>query len=310
MTPRVVVIAGPTATGKSNLAIKIARAVDGVVINADSQQRYKDLPILSARPTSEDTESVPHKLFGDLSANEIGSAAEWAQKAAGEIAAAGAAGTHSIVVGGTGLYLRALMEGLNDIPAVPDDVRAEAERYLAQVGNDKFHASLKSRDPKTAACIKPGDTHRLLRAWTVFEATDRPLSDWHEVPPTPPLRAMYYPILILPSREPLYAACDDRFDDMIEKGAVEELRAFFATGGSPQSSVMRMLGARELEKHISGELTLDAAISAAKTSTRQYAKRQVTWFRHQFKAKEQLNAAPSGENAEAVLINIRQFLAI
>ncbi len=308
VTSRVVVVAGPTATGKSSLAVKIAREFSGVVINADSQQRYKDLPTLSARPTPQDMNGVPHKLFGDLGPEEIGSAAEWAQKAAAEINIAQAAEKLPVVVGGTGLYLRALMDGLNDIPPVPEDVRKDAEKLLAHIGNADLHERLKNSDPKTARDVKPSDTHRLLRAWTVFEATGKPLSEWRDVRPTPPLFAKYLSILILPAREDLYASCNSRFDGMIHGGAVEELKNFFATGGSPHASVMKMLGARELSQFLTGELTLDAAITAAKTSTRHYAKRQVTWFRHQFEADAQLDASPTEETAEIILAKIHQFL--
>lgn len=304
-----VVIAGPTATGKSSLATDIAREFGGVVINADSQQRYKDLKILSARPTASDMAGIPHKLYGDFGPNDVGSAAEWAEKAAGEIKHAVENALLPIVVGGTGLYLRALMDGLVDIPPIPINVRDAAEALCAEIGNDELYARLKNRDPETARNLAAGDTHRLLRAWTVLEVTGVSISEWRAAPVKPPLRAKYHSIVMSPAREALYDACNKRFDEMIKKGALDELKVFFDAGGASTSLVMKMLGARELARALLAEMTLDAAIAAAKAATRQYAKRQVTWFRHQFKETETINAPLSGEIEGKLFSNIRQFLA-
>lgn len=306
--PHVVVVAGPTASGKSHLAVKMAGEFDGIVINADSQQRYRDLQTLSARPKPEDMAGVPHKLFGDLGPDEQGSAAEWAKKAADEINSTAARAQLPIVVGGTGLYLRALMDGLIDVPPIPTEVRKSSGALLAEIGNDEFYALLKARDPDTAGNLAPGDTHRLLRAWTVMEATGIPLSEWRAAPPSPPLCAKYYSILMMPEREGLYRACDMRFSDMVENGAAEELRVFLSGEGTLDMPIMKMLGARELADYISGDAPLDAAITAAQQATRNYAKRQVTWFRHQFDADETLNARLSEKIAGEIFSGVHQFL--
>lgn len=189
--PRVLIIAGPTASGKSALALVLAEEFGGVIINADSQQRYADLRILTSRPSADDETRIPHRLFGDLNITDSSSAAEWALKAAAEIQTAVAAGKFPILVGGTGLYFRALMEGLTDMTAVPAETRGAARALLDSIGHEAFHGRLAARDPLTAARLNPGDTQRMLRAWEVVEATGRPLSAWHEAPPTPPLTATY-----------------------------------------------------------------------------------------------------------------------
>jgi tRNA dimethylallyltransferase len=306
--PHVVVVAGPTATGKSRLAVKIASEFGGVVINADSQQRYFDLQVLSARPRSEDMAGVLHKLFGVLGPDEQGSAAEWARKAADEINDAAASKQLPIIVGGTGLYLRALMDGLIDVPPIPTEVRKSSDVLLAEIGNDEFYARLKDRDPATTNNLVPGDTHRLLRAWAVMEATGIPLSEWRDAPPSPPLRAKYHSILMMPEREKLYEACDTRFKAMVNNGVIDELIAFLDDGGSLTMPIMKMLGARELAGYLSGDVPLDVSIASAQQATRNYAKRQVTWFRHQFDADEILNEQLTEKNAGEIFSGIRQFL--
>ncbi|MEQ9448814.1 MAG: tRNA (adenosine(37)-N6)-dimethylallyltransferase MiaA [Rhodospirillaceae bacterium] len=307
--PKVVVVAGPTASGKSRLAMDIATRFDGVIINADSQQRYGQLKILSAFPSAADMNAAPHQLFGDLAPEETGSAAEWASKAAQEIRDASAGSRLPIVVGGTGFYLRALMEGMADIPPVPNDVRRAGEQLLAKIGNAKFHERLVARDPATVARLAPGDTQRLLRAWEVVEATGVPLSDWHTVPSAPPIFARYFKVVILPPREDLYAACNARFQDMVAAGAVNELRAFLNGGGSSSMPIMRILGARELRAHLAGEIGLGDAIASAQTATRQYAKRQVTWFKHQFSGDKLLETVPRDAACAAVCSDVEGFLS-
>ena len=306
--PHVIVVAGPTATGKSRLAVKIAGKFDGVVINADSQQRYDDLSILSAQPSPADMAGVPHKLFGDLGPGESGSAAEWAGKAAGEISRAVASAQLPIIVGGTGLYLRALIDGLIDIPPIPINFRKSAEALLADIGREALHACLKIRDPVTADRLALGDTQRLLRAWEVVEATGTPLSEWHTTPTSPLLRAKYYSILTVPPREELYEACDMRFHEMVKNGAVNEVRQLLKAGGSLDMPVMKILGARELAAYLSGHATLNAAIAVAQTATRHYAKRQVTWFRHQFSSDQAINTKFSETLYDKTFSNIRHFL--
>ena len=282
--PRVVVVAGPTASGKSSLALAIAEEFSGVIINADSQQRFADLRILTARPSPADEARVPHRLFGDLGATESGSAAEWATKAATEITAATARNQRAILVGGTGLYFRALMEGLNDMPAVPVAVRAEAKRLRDDIGPAAFHAQLAARDPASAARLNPGDSQRVLRAWEVIEATGQPLSVWQQAPAKPPLTARYVSIVLMPPREDLYAACDARLAAMIAGGALAEVQALLHRGLDLSTGVGKALGVADLAAALRGEVALEQAVILVQTATRQYAKRQMTWFRNQFNA--------------------------
>jgi tRNA dimethylallyltransferase len=279
----VVVIGGPTASGKSALALDIAEECGGTVINADSMQIYAELPVLTARPGPEDEARVPHRLYGVLPADERCSAARWRALALAEIASAHAAGRLPVVVGGTGLYLRALMQGLADIPPVPDAVRAEARALQVRLGSPGLHARLAERDPVTAARLEPGDTQRLIRAWEVLEATGRSITDWQRDPvegPPPDLR--FVPVMVDPPRDRLYAVCNARFEAMIARGALDEVRALDARGFDPDLPAMKALGVPELRRHLRGELTLDEAVALAQQATRRYAKRQVTWFRHQF----------------------------
>lgn len=304
--PSVIVVAGPTAVGKSRLAVEIARAMDGIVINADSQQQYRDLPILSARPTLCDMTGIQHKLFGDLGPKDTSSAVEWADKAAREISDTVNRGKIPIVVGGTGLYLRALMEGLVDIPPVPREVRAAAVAILDDIGHAAFYERLKKRDPVIAQRISPSDTHRMIRAWEVAEATEMPLSNWQATPASPPVKAKYHSVVIMPQREVLYQACDDRFLEMVGKGAVEELRVFLESEGALDMPIMKMLGARELASHLSGEMSLNDAMAAAQTATRHFAKRQVTWFKNNFSTNCMIKMKYSENIKEEILPNIRR----
>ncbi|AWK86839.1 tRNA (adenosine(37)-N6)-dimethylallyltransferase MiaA [Azospirillum thermophilum] len=281
----VVVIGGPTASGKSGMALDIAEAFGGTVVNADSMQLYADLSVLTARPGPEDLARVPHRLYGVLPAAERGSAARWRDMALAEIAAARAAGRLPVVVGGTGLYLRALMQGLSAVPAIPEEVRRAAHARLAELGGEAFRAELVARDPDSAR-LHAGDTTRLTRAWEVLEATGRPLSHWQAATAQgAPEGLRFHVVVIDPPRDALYANCDRRFDLMIGQGALEEVRHLDALQReqrlAPDLPVLKALGVPELRRHLHGELPLEAAVELAKQSTRRYAKRQVTWFRHQ-----------------------------
>jgi tRNA dimethylallyltransferase len=278
----VIVVGGPTASGKSALALDLAEEFGGTVINADSMQIYRDLSVLTARPSAADEARAPHRLYGALPGSERCSAARWQAMALEEIRAANAAGRVPIVVGGTGLYLRALMEGLADIPPVPASIRAWSRDLQASVGSPGLHALLAERDPETAARLKPGDTQRLLRAMEVLEATGRSITAWQSDPVAgPPAGLRFLPIVVDPPREALYATCDGRFDRMIELGALDEVRALMALGPPPDLPVMKALGVPELSSYLRGETDLPAAAAIARQSTRRYAKRQGTWFRHQ-----------------------------
>lgn len=275
----VVVIGGPTASGKSALALKVAEAFGGVVINADSMQVYRELTILTARPEAEDLARAPHRLYGVLPAAERGSAAWWRAAALEEIAAAG--DRLPIVVGGTGLYLRALMQGLAEIPPIPDEIRAESKRLFAERGGEAFRADLVARDPASAK-LDANDITRLTRAWEVLEATGRPLTAWQQdAAHGAPEGLHFLTVVLTPPREALYAACDRRFGQMMQRGALAEAQALDALGLDPELPAMKALGVPELRRFLHGEATLEDAVLKARQTTRNYAKRQLTWFRHQ-----------------------------
>lgn len=303
------VIAGPTASGKSALALKLAEARDGVIINADSQQRYRDFPILTAQPTQAEQARVPHRLFSNLASDALSTAAEWAAKAAAEIDAVAHARGLPIVVGGTGLYLRTLMEGLADIPPVPAEVREAARALMADIGNAAFHQQLAARDAVAAARIPPGNTQRLIRAWEVIEATGRPLSVWQQTAVTPVYAASYVRILLLPPRADIVEACETRFAAMLAQGARAEVAAALAKGVTRAMPAMNALGARELADVIEGHSDLESAVAAAQIATRQYAKRQSTWFRHQFDADLTLHRRPDGESFAKARDAVAAFLS-
>jgi tRNA dimethylallyltransferase len=277
--PPVIVIGGPTASGKSALALALAERLHGVIVNADSMQLYAALPILSASPERAMMAVASHRLYGVLPPNETSTAAAWCGLARREIAAALQRGRQPIVVGGTGLYLEALTQGLSDIPPVPEDVRLRARAELATMGNPAFHARLVAADPASAH-LAAGDSHRILRAWEVLQATARPLSDWQSE------RSgaggfSFRCVAIIPPRDALYRACDARFQHMMGQGALSEVEALILGGGEAWPA-MRTLGARPLADHIKGLIDRETAIALAQAATRQYAKRQTTWFRNRF----------------------------
>ncbi|WP_158043949.1 tRNA (adenosine(37)-N6)-dimethylallyltransferase MiaA [Skermanella pratensis] len=306
----VVVVGGPTASGKSALALDLAEEFGGTVINADSMQIYAELPVLTARPTAADEARAPHRLYGALSAAERCSAARWQALALAEIREAHKAGRLPIVVGGTGLYIRALMEGLADIPPIPEAVRASVRERRETLGGPGLHALLAGRDPATAARLKPGDSQRLSRALEVLEATGRSITDWQSDPAAgPPPGLRFVPFVVDPPRGALYAACDRRFDAMMERGALDEVRALLELGLSPGLPAMKALGVPELSAYLRGEGGLEDAVAAAKTATRRYAKRQGTWFRHQLgpaHGSHVINAQDSESMQQAVRNIIRK----
>jgi len=306
--PRVIIVAGPTASGKSALALSLAEGLNGTVINADSIQCYRDLPILSARPTPAEEERAPHRLYGILGPTEMLSATSWATKAADEIKAAVNQGRQVIVTGGTGFYLKALVEGLADIPAVPVEVRAATQELLKSIGVEALHARLMACDPVTASRLKPTDKQRIARAWEVFEATETPLSTWQAQPTIPPIAAQFINVAIQPARAELNLACDNRFLAMLHAGALEDVRLLLSSGVPSTAPVMRALGAQELARHLSGELSLAEATTLAQTATRQYAKRQTTWFRHQFHADYRIETKYSESLMEKIFPDIRRML--
>jgi tRNA dimethylallyltransferase len=276
--PPLIVLAGPTASGKSTLALELAELFGGTIVNADSLQVYRDLPILSAQPDPPAKERVPHRLYGYLDAAERGSVGRWRDLAVTEIAAVHRAGGLPFVVGGTGLYLRALQHGMVVIPAIPPAIRAEAEELCRALGTGEFRERLAELDP--VAATRFSDRQRLVRAYEVVRTTGMPIGEWQkEKPEMAPYR--FRTILMLPPRAALYAACDARLLAMLAAGGLDEAKALAARGLSPELPAMKALGIPDLLRHLRGEVGLDQAITAAQRATRRYAKRQITWFRHQ-----------------------------
>jgi tRNA dimethylallyltransferase len=305
--PPVVIIAGPTASGKSALAVGLAEMFGGTVINADALQVYRELPILAAWPEPAAMSLVPHRLYGVLDAAERGSAGLWREAALDEIAASHRAGRLPIVVGGTGLYLRALRDGLAAIPPIPPETRATAATLYEELDGERFRAELLRLDPETAALLPAGDRQRLTRAFEVVHATGIPIGAWRrQKPEKAPYR--FATILLMPPREALYAACDARFLQMIEAGALAEAASLAARELSPDLPAMKGVGVPELLRHLRGEISLDEAIALATRETRRYAKRQTTWFRHQMAAELCLNEQYSESLLRCSCHFVDQFL--
>lgn len=275
---RALLIAGPTASGKSALAVDLARQWNGVIINADAIQVYSELRILTARPLPEEEAAAPHRLYGHVSGRESYSVARWLEEAVAEMNAAWEAGRLPVVTGGTGLYFRALERGLAEIPPIHEAVRRRWRNYS---GN--LHDELKARDPAMAERLAPGDRQRLARALEVIEATGRSLLDWQrEGEQGAPLAGVEAERIYMDvPRDELYDRADLRFDQMIKAGALDEVRAVMDF--DPELPMMRAIGVPELLRHLRGEITLEDAVAAAKTATRNYIKRQLTWWRGQMK---------------------------
>ena len=276
--PPVALIAGPTASGKSALALRLAEATGGAIVNADSAQVYRDLPILSAAPSAEDRKRAEHLLYGVLDGVQPCSAADWAEMAKAEIARIHGEGRLPILVGGTGLYLRTLLDGIAPVPMIDAEIRASVRGK----GASENLAELMPLDPVTATTLNPGDTTRIARALEVVKSTGRTLKDWQQqreggIGNEIGLRSL----VLLPPRPWLYERCDLRFAQMIERGAVKEVEALMARQLDPNLPVMRAIGVSELGAHLRSELTIEQAIAAGQQATRRYAKRQYTWFAHQ-----------------------------
>jgi len=286
----VLLIAGPTASGKSALALDLAERLGGEIVNADALQLYADLRVLTARPTPEDEARAPHHLFGMADGADGWSVGRWLDAALPVLADIAARGRRAIVAGGTGLYFSALTRGLADVPSVPTAVREAAAETFAQLGEEAFRAILAERDPKAAARIAPGDRQRLLRAYEVAEATGRALTDWQADTHAPLAPGRWRAVVLEPPREMLYARCDGRLEAMIEAGALEEVRILINRGLKPTAPVMKAVGVRELAAHLAGERTLAEAVALAQQETRRYAKRQMTWFRNQTPDWPRLNS--------------------
>jgi tRNA dimethylallyltransferase len=276
--PPVALIAGPTASGKSALALALAERRGGTLINADSAQVYADLRIISARPTRDEEARAPHSLYGYADAAEACSAAEWAAAAKAEIAAAHRAGRLPILVGGTGLYIRTLVDGIAPVPGIAPDVRASIRAMPVA----EAFASLAREDPEAAARLRPSDTTRVARALEVVRSTGRPLASWQsERSGGIAGYVALLPLLLLPPRPWLHARCDARFEAMMADGGIQEVRVLLDRGLSPALPAMRAIGVREIGAFLRGELGREAALAAGRAATRRYAKRQYTWFNNQ-----------------------------
>jgi len=310
--PQLILIGGPTASGKSALALDIARRENGVVINADAMQVYRGLPVLTAQPEGraqglglraqgDPSSSVPHELYEIFDPSERSSAGKWLALAREAIERCVQAGRTPILAGGTGLYFKALIEGLADIPSIPEAAREAAQRLYDELGHDGFRAKLAERDPESAARIKVNDRQRLVRAYEVVAHTGKTIGEWQtqgsgvrascfakatqdKQGPRLVDRFEIARRLVMPEREALYAACDARFLKMMENGAVEEVRALLARGLDPALPAMKILGVREIAAYLRGACTREDAIAKAQQATRNYAKRQVTWLRGQWGA--------------------------
>ncbi|MGA7545635.1 MAG: tRNA (adenosine(37)-N6)-dimethylallyltransferase MiaA [Methyloceanibacter sp.] len=278
--PEAVLIAGPTASGKSSVALDLAARFRGTVINADSMQVYGELHVLTARPGAADRARAPHRLYGMAPATQAYSVGRWLADVAAAIEEARKDARLPILVGGTGLYFKALTEGLAAVPDIPDELRRYWRAEADRLGPAALHQALAARDPGMAARLKPSDPQRVLRALEVIDATGVSLGEWQGSNAAPLLAGeAALKLVIAPEREPLYAAIDARFDRMLEGGAIEEVRALVGCGLDDGLPAMRAHGVRELAAFLAGTASLDAAAAKAKTESRRYAKRQMSWLR-------------------------------
>jgi tRNA dimethylallyltransferase len=279
---RAILIAGPTASGKSALALDIARRVGGAVVNADSMQVYRDLRIVTARPTREEEAQVPHLLFGQVDAAVNYSVGRYLADLETALTELEDRGLVPVVTGGTGMYFKAALYGLSDIPAVPQEVRAQVRAAAEGKSPQTLHAELAEKDPETAALLRPTDPQRILRALEVFAATGRPLASFQGPRKAPLLDATQCPAFFLaPDRETLYVRIDARFDKMMEAGALDEVARLRDRTLDPALPAMRAHGVPGLIAYLDGRMSLDEAIARGKLDTRHYAKRQFTFARHQ-----------------------------
>jgi tRNA dimethylallyltransferase len=291
--PKICVIGGPTASGKSALALELAEKHNGIIINADSMQVYDGLPILTAQPPQDDKDAHPHEFYGHLHPNDDCSAGNWKEAVEPRIHEILAAGKTPIIVGGSGLYINALLYGLSPIPDIPDEIRAAASAKQKKLGNPAFHAALAERDPIMAQRLDPFNTARLVRAWEVLEFSGKSLSEWQKLPPVaPPPDWQFDVTLVMPEREILYDRCNKRLEWMVENGVLEELQKFntrIKNGDiKPNALLCHALGAKPLTAYLEGDMTKKDAINRAQGETRRYAKRQVTWFKHQLKENKNI----------------------
>jgi tRNA dimethylallyltransferase len=302
--PRIsaLLIAGPTASGKSALAIRVAQATGGVVVNADSMQVYADLRVITARPTVEEEREAEHRLFGHVDGADNYSVGKWIDDARATLTDLARAGRLTIFTGGTGMYFKALLQGLSEIPAVPDEIRARVRADAEGLAPEEIHARLVAVDPESAARLRPSDPQRNLRALEVFAATGQPLASFQSRRGAPLLDASATAAFFLwPERNALKARIDARFAAMMEQGALDEVKRLAARGLDPALPVMRAHGVPGLMAHLRGEATLADAIERGQRDTRAYSKRQVTFVRHQL-PEFQMVAPESAWDAVSLVI--------
>jgi tRNA dimethylallyltransferase len=301
----VILIAGPTASGKSALALELAAKLRGVIINADSMQVYRDLRIITARPTTDEEKRISHRLYGHVDAAENYSVGRWFGEAAAALADTLGRGQPAIMAGGTGLYFSTLTRGIAAVPPIPAEIRREVRGRLTAEGVAALHAELTRRDPATAARLKPGDRARVTRALEVVLATGLSLTQWHQ--DNTPARvdlAAAAKVFLMPQRDELGLRIDTRFDAMMAAGALEEVRALAARNLDPNLPAMKAHGVPWLIRHLKGELTMAEAVEQSKRDTRRYTKRQATWFRNQL---PQFEWVEPGEAAAAVEAQLQQL---
>ena len=304
MIKHYIMIAGPTASGKSKLAIEMANRMNGIIINADSMQLYEDLSVLTARPSDADMALAPHRLYGVLNGDIRASVALWLDMAATEMRQAWDAGKIPIIIGGTGMYLNAGLSGLAPIPEVPDAIHDAAVALHKDIGGGAFRQALAEYDPVTAKRLFDGDTQRLVRAMGVVKATGRPLSAWQQDPHEGAFEGVAMTVKLLPSRDILYQRINDRFDMMLEAGALDEVKRLVERKLDPGLPVMKALGVRQLSAYLDGNIDKAEAGHHAKQDSRQYAKRQMTWLRNNFNAKYELNEKYSESFFEDIFTNL------
>jgi len=300
-----VLIAGPTASGKSALEVALAERLNGVVINADSMQVYRELRVLTARPDDVALARVPHRLYGELSAAERCSAGRWLEMALAAVASARGAGRLPILVGGTGLYFRALLDGLAPVPPIPPEAVRSADDAYDAVGGESFRWAL-TRDDPAALSLLPSDRQRLVRLFAVRAATGRTLADWQGDAVGPRLSGSTIRVALLPERAALHARIDARVPTMVADGALDEVRALMAFGLDPSLPAMKAVGVRPFAAHLAGRLSLDDAVAQTRAATRQYAKRQFTWIRHQMVAWRRLDAQDSQKLVESIFSIVKE----
>lgn len=284
---RALFIAGPTASGKSALSLRLAEDLNGVIINSDSMQVYRDLRVITARPSLEDEATAPHRLYGYLGGAVVSNAAGWAKDAVSEMESAWGRGQTPIVIGGTGMYFKTLLDGMAVIPEIPPGIRSAIRARCDAEGSASLHETLTSVDPKTANRLFPGDSQRICRALEVYEATGKPISAWQAETEPGPMHALdaaggLTKLVLDPARDVLYDRCNRRFDMMLDMGALAEVDQLMGRDLDPSLPLMRALGVPSLISYRRGEMDLDTAVEDAKMQTRRFAKRQLTWFRNQF----------------------------